>query len=236
MDDKDIDKLLSEDGKQENDVESGESAEQGSSPEKKDGAEGKPSDDSEKLRKENERLKRALAKRNEEFKRIESEKAKPEEVEPDPDDELATREGWLKKIDEVASSKVKPILEANRNKAVKEFIQKHPEYSSPEMRDKLKECVSSADGLAEQGEIMDAMCRTWAGQNYAELEKALADRSRSKSNSQKLASKSLGTGEGIRKDNDFTDDEVEKAAKMGISVEAYRKAVSDYEMNSVGLI
>jgi hypothetical protein len=186
-------------------------------------------------------LKRELKRRQEEIDRLKSEKDKPkEEQKADPDDELATREGWLKRIEKTAEDKaeekLKPLKEANLSRAVRKFIERHPEYASGDRKTMLKECVDSASDKLNEDDILERMSQTWASQNWKELEKESSRRDSARGNAQKSALKAAATGEGVRNEDDFTEEERLKAEKLGMSVEDYRKARNAYRSNSVNVM
>lgn len=188
------------------------------------------------LRKENERLKRALKSRNDELSAMKAPKPDAETVSQDELDELSTREGWFRLIEEKVEEKVKPIVEANRGKAVRDFLSLHPEYSDEGMRDKLDECLKAAQGKVERDDILETMSRHWAAQNYKEVERALLDRQRAKDSSRRLATSAGTVGEGVRNDDGYSSDEEAKAASYGMSVESYRKAKRQFDENHLGTL
>ncbi len=229
--DADIEKLLSDDTEEENkDLKKEEqSAAQEESPAEKT--------DETDLAKANKTLKRELRKRQEELATLKAKKEEPvkeaeaKELKIDENDPGVKL--WDKRIEEKALEKVKPILEANRNRAIRQFIERRPEYASGENKAKLKECVEAASGKVEEGEILEAMLRTWASQNYQELEKAAARRDQSRTQAQRSAIKASSVGEGVRNEDDFTEAESSKAESLGMTVEEYRKARAGYRANSV---
>lgn len=189
--------------------------------------------------KEKKALKRELKRRQEEIDRLKAEKEAPKEskteVEPVIDENDPAAKVWIKKVNDVAQATIKPILDASQKRAAKSFIERHPEYATGEYKSKLKECVAAADGKVEEGEILEAMNRTWAAQNWQELERAAARRDQGRANAQKAALKATSTGEGVRNEDDFTEEESAKAAKLDMTVEEYRRARADLLANSYNI-
>lgn len=187
-------------------------------------------------------LKRELRKRQEEIELLKAEKeTKVETKEEALNQELAIDENdpgaklWLEKINQTTKEAIKPILEANQKRAVKAFLDRHPEYATPEYKTKLQEIVKSAQGV-EEGELLTSMSKAWAAQNYEELERIQAKREAGRQGAQKAAIHASSTGEGIRREDDFSEEEERKAARLGMSPEEYRKARAQYRSNLVNTL
>lgn len=231
----DIDKLLSDDEPdEEKGLKEATPADQEKPPEKK--AEETQESKKEKV------LKRELRKRQEEIERlkamaVETDGSSAQSAEQT--QELVINENdpavkaWLKKIDEKTDARIKPILDANFKKAFKRFIENHPEYSLPERKAQLKECVERTKGKVEEDDIYSSLGEHWASQNFHELEKIASQREQSRSNAQRQALHSSSVGEGVKQEDDFTEEERTKAEKLDMSVEDYRRALAGYKRNSL---
>lgn len=182
------------------------------------------------------KLKRQLIARQKEIERLKAEKDEPkkeiaEELTIDENDPGVKL--WNKKIEEVTKSAIKPILEANQKRAIKTFVERHPEYATPEYKSKLQELVAQTTGKVEEGEILETLMRGWGSQNWQELEKAQSKREIGRAGAQKAAARATSTGDGLRKDDDYTEEEERKAAKLGMTPDEYRKHRAAYRANSV---
>ena len=225
----DIDKLLADDEPEE---ETKDLKQEEPSTEQKSAAEKTDETESEKVK----ALKKVIRDRQKEIADLKASKETKKEEVVDAADPLATREGWLKQIKDTANETIKPILDANQKRAIKTFIERHPEYATGENKSKLKECVAAAQGQVEEGDILISMSRAWASQNYQELERAAARREQGRTNAQKSALKAASTGESVQNEDDFTEEESDKAAKLGMSAAEYRRAHAQYRANSVNSI
>lgn len=197
-------------------------------------------DDSAEVRKENERLRRANKSLNQKVKDMETKEEVVEEVQQvDPNDKLATREGWLEEIDSRSAAKAKelvaPIYEANFRRAKDRFVKTHPEYATS--KEKLTSLLQSAQaaGKMDEEDILDSMGQAWASANWRELQDATSKKNESRSRAQATTLNAASASEGSRSSEDYSDEDRDEAAKYGKSVETYKKAKALLEATSVNI-
>lgn len=232
MADIDIEKLLT-DEEEEKDVENEAApAAQEPSAEKKE----EPSED--KVAKENARLKKALKSLQAKVK----EKEQPEPEPADPDDKLATREGWLDEIDKRSEAKAKalvaPIYEANFKRAKDRFVKSHPEYGTAEKKDELRSILESvkAGGKVEEGEIYEEMGKSWASLHWKELESQSSKVSDSRRRAQSVAVQAASASDGAASEEEYSDEEAQEAARFGMTPEKYKKAAKAWAEANKGSV
>ncbi len=198
----------------------------------------KETDETTKLKAENERLRKANQNLNRKVKEVEKPK---EEVQEDPTDPLSTREGWLAKIEEVAekksNEKFAKIREANLKRAKDRFVASHPEYAAS---DKLRSVLEKASlmGLAskdDETDMNECLLDAWAVENRKELEQANQERTKARERAQRATISATSSSSSERVEDDFSEAERDEAAKHKMSPERYRQAERMLEETSTVL-
>jgi hypothetical protein len=137
---------------------------------------------------------------------------------------------WLDLINEEIDRHTKPMQEATYRNALRAFVGAHPEYAATaEGRAKFKalEVVAKRNGLdtaADESAKLDILNRAHAFQNLDERKD-----DGSKQRARHFAAQHAAPGAGRpAEDAEFSQEEVEGAAKHGMTPERYRAAQSVY--------
>lgn len=191
-----------------------------------------------KIKAENERLRKANKTLNEKVKKAPKEE---EEVQADPTDELNTREGWMKLIEETAekkaSEKFAKVRESALKRAKDRFVSSHPEYSASEKLRPLLE-RASALGLAskdDEAEMVECLMDAWAIENRKDLESVAIEKSKSRERAQRAAASATAGSSSEKVEEEYTEDERAEAAKHGMTPDRFKRAAALLEESTTTL-